>query len=297
MVQKLETHTSSDRLNKILFVNDSVGYMVGGQRFDNSTILKTYDSGKTWTYKNIPEAPKELFNICQSPGGKLYAIGFDGKLLISDNGNDWVYHQLWYLPYKDIGFYSNDKAAVIGGVSFIYGYRTIIDSSGSFQHYDSLNYEMNDIEMVSNQTGFIAGYGVVLKTDDSGKNWQFLNINGDNFTAIHAYGINNIWISGYSGSIFHSTDGGENWERKRNGNDLTKPHYKLLDILFTDATHGYAIGEDGLLIYTDDGGDHWMEFEKFTSNALRSIVALKNGYFIVCGDNGTAYRIHPQPLD
>jgi photosystem II stability/assembly factor-like uncharacterized protein len=82
----------------------------------------------------------------------------------------------------------------------------------------------------------------------------------------------------------------------RNGNDLTKPHYSLNDILFTDRLHGFAVGDKGLLIYSDDGGHHWMEFDRFTSSALHNIAALKDGSLLVCGEEGALYKVFPQLL-
>jgi photosystem II stability/assembly factor-like uncharacterized protein len=296
-VQKLETHSTTDRLYKILFINDSVGYVVGGERFYKSTILSTGDGGKTWTYQNIDEAGKALFSITQSPSGSLYAIGFDGKVLKSDNeGKDWEFHQVWYAPYKDIAFTSSNRAILVGGISFRQGIMTFIDSAASASPFDSTGYEMNDIEMVDGSTGYVGCHGVVLKTRDSGYTWQMQNIQDDNFKAVHAHGYNVAWACGYNGSIFYTADGGTNWERLRNGNNISKPSYKLLDILFTNSLHGYAIGENGVFIYTDDGGHHWMELDRFTDAHLRSIVDRPDGSLMVCGDNGTLYRVIPKHL-
>ena len=294
-VQKLETHTTTDRLNKILFINDSVGFVIGGQRFYNSTILTTKDGGQTWAYRSIKDASKGLYGITQSPAGAIYTIGFDGKLLRStDGGDNWEFYQLWYLPYKDLAFFNNFRGIGIGGVSFKLGCRTQLFSDGNYSPWDSTDYELNDIEMIDGKTGYISGHGVVLKTTDSGISWKIQEIKNDNFTAIHAYGPNEAWTCGYSGSIFHTSDGGNNWQKMRNGNDLTIPRYNLLNILFTDQLHGYAIGENGLLIYTDDGGHHWMEFDRFTGNALRCIVAMKDGNLLICGDNGALYKVFPK---
>jgi photosystem II stability/assembly factor-like uncharacterized protein len=293
-VEKVETYTATDRLNKIFFINDSVGFVVGGERFDKSTILKTTDGGKTWTYKNLNEAPKSLYSITRSPDQTLYAIGFDGKVLRSDNeGNVWKFHQIWYAPYKDIAFTQSNRGIIVGGVSFNQGIMTFIDSNANASPFDSSGYELNDIEMIDGKTGYVSGLGLILKTTDSGYSWQMQNIQDDNFKAVKAYGPDEAWTCGYNGSIFHTTNGGQSWERMRNGNNITKPSYKLLDIVFTDPLHGYAIGEEGVFIYSDDGGEHWMELDKFTDAALRCIIARKDGTLMVCGDDGGLYRVRP----
>ena len=293
-VEKIETFTNTERLNKIFFINDSVGFVVGGERFNKSTILKTTDGGKTWTYRNIAETPKSIYSITLSPDGAIYAIGFDGKVLRSANeGEDWTFRQIWYAPYKDIAFTNSNRGIIVGGVSFNEGIMSFIDSNANASPFDSLGYELNDIEMIDGKTGYVSGLGLILKTTDSGYTWQMQNIQDDNFKAVKAYGADEAWTCGYNGSIFHTTNGGQSWERMRNGNNITKPSYKLLDILFTDPLHGYAVGEGGLFIYSDDGGKHWMELERFTDAALRCIVSKQDGSLMVCGDNGALYRVRP----
>jgi len=291
-VQQLDSHTTTDRFNKILFVNDSVGFIVGGQRFLNATILITRDGGNTWQNYSFPEAGKELFGIAQAPSGIVYCTGFDGKLLYSsDTGNNWTFRQLQYYPYLDIAFTDATHGIIIGGVSFDEGFMAHVDDKGNTSTQDSLGYQLNKIKMVDNQTGYIAAYGTVLKTTDAGQTWNPLNIKNDDFTGIYIPNNNEIWVCGYNGSIYHSPDAGQSWQRKRNGNDITIPRYRLLDIIFKDAATGWAVGESGIVIHTEDGGGHWEQYDHFTSNSLRSIVILSNGDLLVAGDNGSLYRL------
>lgn len=292
-VQQIETFSSDDRLHKIYFTDAKNGFIVGGSRFDRGIILSTHDSGKTWVREIIQNADKAIFGISSSPSGILCAISFDGRFIKStDAGQNWKVAQLNYEPYKDLAFSSSNHCILIGGVSYSIGYLVNTDSAGLTIKREEPTYELNDIEMQTASVGYISGYGVVQKTEDSGFHWRVLNVHNDNFSAIHAYG-NTVWICGYNGSMFVSYDGGDSWQRKRNGNDITLPRYRFLDFIFIDAAHGFAIGEDGLLVYTNDGGDHWMEYDRFTTQTLRSIVALNNGKLMVCGDNGSLFSIEP----
>ncbi len=293
--KRIETHTTTDRLDCIYFISDSIGFITGGERFLTATILSTRDGGNSWNYQNFPEAGKRLSAITQAPSGVLYTIGFDGKMLISkDTGRTWSFFQSWFHPYKDIYFPAANRGLIVGGISFNAGFKTVIDGDGFMQPYDSLSFELNDIEMANPKTGFIAGYGVILKTTDSAKTFQELNIHNENFTALFAKNESEIWTCGYNGSVYHSADGGNKWEAFRNGNNITIPRYRLLDIAFRDSENGFACGEDGLLIYTDDGGRHWFQFEHFTDAALRNIWLMADGSLLVCGDAGTLYRLFPK---
>src|SRR6476620_10709840 len=101
---RLETHTAN-RLNSILFVNDTLGFCVGGLRFDESDILTTHDGGHTWTLDISPDAHKELFGITIAPSGAVYLIGFEGNLLRTyDGGGTWLREQLRAEAYKAIAF-------------------------------------------------------------------------------------------------------------------------------------------------------------------------------------------------
>jgi photosystem II stability/assembly factor-like uncharacterized protein len=80
----------------------------------------------------------------------------------------------------------------------------------------------------------------------------------------------------------------------RTGSNLSLPNYQLWDLLFVSAQKGYAVGEKGLVIYTDDGGEHWMEFAPFTRNNLRFISLCPDGKLLVGGENGCLYRLEPK---
>ncbi len=98
-------------------------------------------------------------------------------------------------------------------------------------------------------------------------------------------------FTGRRESICVTHNGGRDWETLRNGADLTHAKYRLRDLVFTDAVHGYAVGEEGKVIYTDDGGHHWSELESFTEENLHGIARCPDGALIVCGEGGALWRI------
>jgi photosystem II stability/assembly factor-like uncharacterized protein len=289
--QQLETH-GAHRLNKIFFTDAQNGFVVGGDRFLTSEILSTHDGGLTWTLATFPQAGKELFDMVQSPQRSLYTIGFDGKLLASDDaGSSWQFFQSDYEPFKGMAFLADNKILLVGGVSFDYGIMAEADTNGHIMRISRTPYELNRLQMYNGHTGYACGHGVVLRTDDGGNQWDIQHINGDNFTGCYGKDPQTVWVCGYNGSIFKTTDGGIHWQRLRNGNDLLLPRYKLLDMLFLDDDHGYAVGENGLVIYTDDGGRHWMEYDRFTKDALYCIYQTPNGKLLAAGENGALFLL------
>ena len=291
-VERIETYTT-DRLNSVLFINGQTGFAVGGERFYKTTILTTNDGGISWQTKNYDEAGKSLYGIARRYDSALFSIGFEGKLFSSaDNGQNWNFHQLAnWMPYKDIAFVEPGTGIIIGGISFNYGCMAYIGLDNQTFRFDTTAYELNDIEMINNRTGYIAGCGVVMKTTDNAATWQLLEVKNDNFTAVHSLNENELWVCGYNGSIYHTIDGGKNWDKQRNGNSILQPRYRLLDILFIDAQRGWAVGEGGIVVYTNDGGNNWKPYEHFTNNALRCITPTPDGNLVVVGDNGTMYKL------
>lgn len=84
-------------------------------------------------------------------------------------------------------------------------------------------------------------------------------------TATTAIGAD-VWAVGHDGVILHSGNGGETWELQRydphgfpagDGVDPLRQGVPLLDVIFTDINHGFAIGAYSLFLRTEDGGKTW----------------------------------------
>ncbi len=60
------------------------------------------------------------------------------------------------------------------------------------------------------------------------------------------------WATGHSGTVLHTTDGGETWEYQESGTQST-----LRDVYFIDNLTGWAVGSNQTIIHTTDGGVSW----------------------------------------
>lgn len=290
-VQQLNSNTTS-KLNHIRFVNDSVCIIGGGVHFEKAEVVRSVDGGYTWTNYSYPEAGKGMYGLGISTEGVIYMCGTDGCVLHShDQGltfqfnriNDWQYYVGISFPTPDTGILVTTHLNEDGSI-------TRIDSNCNIIDKKYFNFGLADVYMVSRDTGYVIGYGAILKTTDRGANWSYLDPKGDKFTCMDIHG-NELWLCGYAGSVFHSTDAGVHWSRVRNGDDITLPRYRMLSIVFADADHGWVSCDDGRVIYTEDGGNHWMEYDRFTNQALRGIVICPDKDLLVAGDNGALYRL------
>ncbi len=73
-------------LRKIFFVNDSLGFMCGGGKFEAGIIFKTIDQGQNWTLTTFSF---ELRGILFTDENTGYACGFGVILKTTDSGNTW----------------------------------------------------------------------------------------------------------------------------------------------------------------------------------------------------------------
>ena len=116
------------------------------------------------------------------------------------------------------------------------------------------------------------------------------------------------WIGGEGGLVLRTEDGGKTWERgilpylpfredeeaseiEMSPAELAKygvitPPPSVYDLCFVSPLQGWAVGQDGAIAYTRDGGRQW-EFQlSGAREALYSIGVMKDRGWIV-GDKGT----------
>lgn len=292
-VWQLDSRVTTN-LNAISFLDNSICIIGGGSTFYRSTVVRSTNGGYSWTADSLADAPKEMYGMSVSADGGVFLSGVDGLVVASkDKGQSWQANRIGnWLTYKGGSFVTADTGIFVSTTLQRQCTITRIDSNYNIIDEQTHLFGLNNIYMTSKDTGYVVGYGAVMKTTDMGDTWQFLNIDNDNFTAMDIHG-NTIWMCGANGGIFYSADGGLSWERRRNGNDLALPRYRLRCILFGEAEEGWAAGDDGVLLLTKDGGKHWYRYKQFTSSSIRCMAWCPNGDILVAGDNGTLFRINP----
>jgi len=279
-------------LYDILFINDSVGFIAGGERYLRSDLLTTTDGGETWSLFHFGEDAKKAVYKLSHVGEKIYAVGLDGKFITKRNSSsEWQYIQTaWWQWYESIIFPESDHGYIAVNMGFASGAILQTDSLGNLFKIDSFPCSVSDLSFSSAETVYACGYGTILKTEDGGATWKIQEIAGDNFKSICCID-NHVWAVGNNGSIVHSGNGGKTWEHQRNGNNLLIKKYRLNSVFFKDPATGYASGDNGLLLKTTDGGAHWVEFEHFTDNDLMAVAPGPSGSIWVTGYKGTVFRI------
>ena len=98
-----------------------------------------------------------------------------------------------------------------------------------------------------------------MSTSDGGRSWQSTPAELPNdaaehfdFRALAVHG-QQVWIAGTPGTrVFRSQDGGQSWQVFDTG------HFAPIRALaFVDAQNGWAVGDLGCILTTQDGGSTW----------------------------------------
>ncbi len=281
-------------LYDIVFLDSLRGYAVGGIVYTQSEILATNDGGNTWHNITIDlNYNKTIFGVT-ALNDALMAVGIDGKTYLNEGAplSNWQAIQTYrWHAYKAIAFSSNDKGVIVGGRAHDYGEINNVDIWGNASNEMYFDFELTDILFTKNNIGFISGYGTMLKSTDEGAHWDTLSLKGDFFKAVHFQEVNQtLWTVGYNGSIFRSKDLGLSWEKIRNGNNPFLKKMALNNIFFIDDKIGFIVGDDGLILKTNDGGNNWNAIKPFTKNDLHGIYGWGNQVFI-SGKNGTLFKL------
>lgn len=289
---EIKTGAKSD-INGILFINDSVGYIVGGEKYDSTLLMRTNDGGKTWTrFKDLDEHPKGVYGIAFD-GNKVIAGGYEGRSYFPVGYTaDWVTKQMPNWDWiQNMTFAAPNKGFLVTGEGYAVGRIYKFDTAFNVQLIDSFAYQLSDIAFATEQIGYACGYGAVLKTVDGGSSWQLQDIRGDFYKGISVMDAENIWAVGYNGSIIHTSDGGKHWEKQRNGDNPLIAKYRFRDVIFKNQDIGYAVGDKGIMLKTTDGGMHWSLFKEFTDRDLKCITMKHDGSLWIGGSDGFVLHI------
>jgi photosystem II stability/assembly factor-like uncharacterized protein len=86
------------------------------------------------------------------------------------------------------------------------------------------------------------------------------------------------WVTGESGQMMFTHDGGQTWEIARTGTTN-----EIKTVRFVDPDHGWGIGSGGLILVTKDGGRNWIRQESGTTMNLYDLEVLSENEVYAVG--------------
>ena len=247
----------------ITFTSKNNGWVVGAASFEDfenpGFIGYTTDGGASWQKSEVKIAADlaEVYFLDDKYG---WAVGANGTIVTTTNGQDWE------LQTSKVG----------NGLKGIY--------------------------FVTQEVGYAVGENdTILSTKNGGRSWKVLQggqigaVGDDDanmYNAVQFLDEETGWLAGVrvspstqgqSALIQKTTDGGQSWVTMETGKEDI-----LEDLFFLNATMGWAVGENGTILHTDNGGETWKEQGTGTTEeTLRSVgFADENNGWAVGGDFG-----------
>lgn len=287
------------RINDIYFINQNIGFAVGGDRYSEGYILKTIDGGINWARikeSNIDTNHElQTFNSIDFLNDSIgQIVGHGGKIgRTYDGGNTWniILNGTWENFY-DVVLLSENKTIIVAGAAYDKG--KFFNSSDFWYNFkiEEKPYTIRDITFVNNLVGYSAGYGYVNKTIDGGKTWIVLDVQGDYFFNMDFINSEIGYVCGWEGGVFKTTNGGESWKNIHGVNKAfsTRHHFENID--FINENVGLVCGYNGEILYTENGGEKWYKLETDTDINFHSVYFLNENTAFVGGDEGLFLKLN-----
>jgi photosystem II stability/assembly factor-like uncharacterized protein len=256
----IESGTKSN-LMKIHFIDGQTGWITGS----SSTILKTNDGGNTWKTVNT-----DLTSYLDL-----------SDVYFKDANTGWVLSDGAVYKTTDGGLHWNQKLKT---ASLTY-----------LQAFSFLN-EYTAIAVGS------SGSGKIFRTTDGGENWADITLQSPAWLYAACFvDAQNCWAaglrasnitisSGWTGTsisidnpvytLWNSTNGGVDWTQKN-----LNYSGRIYGIDFINKNVGWAVGEQGLILRTQDGGTSWNMIK--TVHNLYAVHFINGTSGFAVGDNGT----------
>lgn len=255
------------------------------------SLVYSGDNGASWDYVNSGTS-RDLNTIVFNGNESVGLIGGDGgTILRSTDGITWT--KLSNIPtgknINEITFAGDNQTAWAvaddgtllvsedGGASW-----TIRDNPLSGGP------DLNAVAFIDELTGYAVGDdGAVLKTTDGGATWIELSFGTDeNFTAIDVVEPDKVLITGDQGSIYSNEGNTFIWNQTN-----PDPVFGLNDIVFLNENDAVAVGNNGTVLTSSDGGASWTEITTGVTEDLYSIEGTALDNLTITGTDGTVLTL------
>jgi photosystem II stability/assembly factor-like uncharacterized protein len=262
------------------FSDSQNGWVVGAGGF----ALQSTDGGASWVMRNRG-SNFQVFDLDMFTEQYGLAVGWAGYVLRTTNGGDfWETKKLEVTGQifgRDEHLYGvsivDDEFAVAAGPG-----GTVFRTYDGGQTWESIGYPVlpglfwiEDVEFTDRLHGWVVGldqdFGQaksVYQTTDGGTTWiQAMNQSSFMF-AVDFWDRNTGWIATIGPLFFRTTNEGANWTSGVLPNAGFTP--TISDMKFANASVGWAVGWDGYVAKSTNGGVSW-QLQSFGQPNLRAL--------------------------
>jgi photosystem II stability/assembly factor-like uncharacterized protein len=233
------------------------------------------------TVQPPPIAASDRFYGVAAPAPNLvWVAGSGGKIVRSDDaGANWQVQSSGTRAHlQSIAAWDAQRAVAVGNEGVVL---MTADGGMSWRRIELPAAEVGDkllrVRALAGGTALAVGtFGAVLKTTDYGATWWRVSKNEDIAWNDVTANADAYWIVGEFGRIRVSRDGGTTWQEA--GSPVKS---SLTGIAFRDARHGVAVGLEGVVLATSDGGREWRLASRLFKEHLYTVIAHPGGWWMV----------------
>lgn len=239
---------------------------------------------------------EDLVSVTSPISGYIWAVGFNSTILHSkDGGENWV-HQKCPLETDLFGVFFLDtrKGWIVGKYGSIF--RTVDGGEHWIMVKPQTHQRLFDVHFVNEKQGWSVGsWGTILHTEDGGETWIKQGSGEDIiYNSVWFVDKRQGWIVGEYGNILYTKDGGKSWIKQEckdiipevREDEWETPTPSLYDVYFKTPLTGWAVGLDGIIIMTEDGGRHWRRLQTPLKSTLYKIVVIEEKGWVI-GSQGS----------
>ena len=284
------------KLRSIYFLDDTTGFVCGGEKNESGIILKTTDGGINWQQVYTSTLSVRAITFVNNSLG--FACG-DSLLILKtlDGGLTWNNLEIPYIPviitpFTSIQFLDAMHGYLCGGENADKGitFRTA-DGGLSWDYQAFYNTEVTENIFINDTTGYITANGAVFKATANVLINNFLNIEGDFFTSVCFTSANEGFVCGYNGGIYKTSNGGVDWKQVRKDNSSFSARTHFNKIRFATEDKGFAVGNNGAVYYSSDAGENWKQSDNFPDENIYSVFILNANTALFSAESGKIYKV------
>ena len=306
-----------DSLKTVYFKDENEGW-IGGS---NGTLMHTVNGGESW--KNEDAGTQQTLNDLIMYEERIWIAADNGTLIYSDdNGKNWIPKETGLSGDLQSLFFNKESGWVVGTNDAI---ATTTDNGQTWrklgiQYGVPQNSFLYGVYSFNKDQCFVAGnfvdddvkIGGLYGTTNGGNGWDYMD---GTHSQQHGYydvvftDSLNGWICAEWGTIFHSSDGGLSWTEQDTGIGWGDKSYDyhinpLYSLHFADAQIGWAVGYEGNILKTSNGGQSWESQNQIPDGiecSLHRVFFLdaqtgwavggfRKGYYVHTKDGGTNWE-------
>jgi photosystem II stability/assembly factor-like uncharacterized protein len=213
-------------------------------------VLHTADGGKTWERQQggTDYTLSSIFFVDANTG---WAVGDGGTIIhTTDGGKVW-------------------KKQTGPEVTVEAGLRWGANNEAPEEETKALDFFLMGVYFVNSRKGWIATERTtILSTENGGKTWE-IQFSDEDFIlkSISFCDDLNGWAVGEFGYIYHTEDGGQTWQHQAGYFDISDETGEMIggnflfDVVALNPRTAWAVGIDGYVVRTVDGGKTWQAVE------------------------------------